>query len=318
MDAARLLAAVGIICLHTFGISPKWGYLGDLGRFAVPFFVLTAVVLTGEGLRRKGDRPFGTYVWSRFRRIYVPFLLATVLYILLRDAKHFLRPASTELVPLNLGLFVSGSAHHLWFLPYILIVSVLVFPVLRVLLRCTARTQASVGACCLVLGLIQALLPNPVDFIPGENLICALSYLGLLAWNASAAVLWGITLVCWLPKLRTWWAPRVWLGPLCLAAAVITAIANMNLNRLNLLEHLAGVALFLAALVPWPIPGLATLAGLGRYAYRIYILHVAVILGLDVFVIRNRETVGLATLMAIFVTATVVTIALSLLGGKPK
>ncbi|MEI8197057.1 MAG: acyltransferase [Phycisphaerae bacterium] len=237
MDAARLIAAVGIIWLHTMPINPKWGFLADFGRFAVPFFVLTAIVLTGEGLRQKPNRSYTSYLHARFMRIYVPFLFATILYVILRDAKHFLRPASTELVALGPWLLITGSAHHLWFLPFILVVSVLVFPVLRWGVKTSSWRRNVLAWGCVLAGLLMALWPSPVQYnrSDGDGIKSSLTYLGSLGWNASTAIFWGITIVCWLPAIQAWIRPRRGLAMTCLMLAILLTLTNALAGRYGLL-----------------------------------------------------------------------------------
>src|SRR5262245_5376228 len=87
LDAARLVAAIAIVWLHT-PESPPLAHLSVLSSFAVPFFVFTAVLLNLQSLRRNPDRPLGAYVVSRFNRIYVPFFVWSLLYFAFRDLKH--------------------------------------------------------------------------------------------------------------------------------------------------------------------------------------------------------------------------------------
>ena len=58
-----------------------WYHLADLGRFAVPFFVISAMVLIGESLRRKPERRFGQYASGRFLRILGPLLVWSLVYV---------------------------------------------------------------------------------------------------------------------------------------------------------------------------------------------------------------------------------------------
>src|SRR5690242_94500 len=102
LDAARFIGAAGIVWLHTLQINPHYGWLGEAGRFAVPFFTFAAIVMLGESLRvprlkTATPRTFSKYLNSRFTRIYIPFLVWTVLYYVWRSAKHFLLHGNSDI-----------------------------------------------------------------------------------------------------------------------------------------------------------------------------------------------------------------------------
>ncbi len=134
LDAARLIAAAAIVWLHGMAINPAYGSVADLGRFAVPFFTVSATALMVDSLRRKPDVRFFGYLVRRFQRLYCPFLAWTVIYFLLRDAK-FLAKGRGEFVPIGPYLLIIGSTHHLWFLPFLFATSVLLFPLVTTGLR---------------------------------------------------------------------------------------------------------------------------------------------------------------------------------------
>jgi len=119
LDVARLFAAIGIIILHIASLDKETAYLVHLGRFAVPFFTIAAVALTVYSSGNNPTKSLLAYMGSRILRIYVPFLFWTFTYIAFRDFKYRF-VTNQPLVPLNWPLLVVGSAHHLWFLPFIL------------------------------------------------------------------------------------------------------------------------------------------------------------------------------------------------------
>jgi surface polysaccharide O-acyltransferase-like enzyme len=57
------------------------------------------------------------------------------------------------------------------------------------------------------------------------------------------------------------------------------------------------------------------LGGYGVYSYGVYLVHVAVVLGIEAFLVRDRSAVSLATLVMLtlgsFVMSTFISIALS-------
>src|SRR5215471_17145409 len=90
-DFARLMAAYAIVWLHTprsVELTP-WSVLG---RFAVPFFAAGSVFFVIEGLRRQSRRNGWDYAANRFRRIYVPFLGWSGIYLVLKTIKSVTLP----------------------------------------------------------------------------------------------------------------------------------------------------------------------------------------------------------------------------------
>src|SRR3954453_18190745 len=81
LDAARFFAAVGIVWLHTMEISPQTSRLGELGRFAVPFFSLVAIAMMARSMRRTPNQSWSRYSWNRIVRIAGPFLIWTAIYV---------------------------------------------------------------------------------------------------------------------------------------------------------------------------------------------------------------------------------------------
>ena len=90
-DFARLVAIYSIVWLHTLR-SPQLVSWTVLGRFAVPFFAAGAAFFVLEGLRRQPQRSIGEYAWGRVRRIYLPFLAWSGIYLVFKIVKSALLP----------------------------------------------------------------------------------------------------------------------------------------------------------------------------------------------------------------------------------
>jgi len=115
LDAARGLACIGVIWMHTVIDSPDLARAASLTRFGTPFFVLAAIFFLLTGLSTKASAGWGSYALQRFRRLYIPFLVWSLIYLLLRTGK---RSLLTTDGPVHLGMprLLLGTARHLWFL----------------------------------------------------------------------------------------------------------------------------------------------------------------------------------------------------------
>src|SRR6267142_6600505 len=87
LDAARAIAACALVWIHTAQSSLSRFHV--LGRFGTSFFVLAAVFFLFNRLGSSPPPPFGTYALKRFRRLYIPFLAWSLIYLLIRDLKRY-------------------------------------------------------------------------------------------------------------------------------------------------------------------------------------------------------------------------------------
>jgi peptidoglycan/LPS O-acetylase OafA/YrhL len=291
LDAMRLLAAVAIVWLHTVS-SPRLAHTVDpLTRFAVPFFTAGAVFLLMENLRRQPRRGWGSYAASRFRRLYLPFLLWSAAYFALRQAKHRLLSHEPPL-PVGSYLLWAGSAHHLWFLPFLLVLSVALFPVAK-----AVAGRRGVGWLVALLaaagGAAVALVPPPV---PASTLAPTdaemARYVARLSWAALPAGLWAVAFA--VVYART--GPRHWRsGLVAVAAALLAAgccVTIWRTGRNAALENAAGLACLVVGLAPWDGRLVRGLAALGTLAYGVYLSHVLFVEGIQAVAARAGVAAG--------------------------
>jgi len=104
LDAARFVAAVAICWLHSCD-SPELRDSRVIGTFGVPFYVFAATFFLARGFWRDPQRLLTTYYASRFRRLYLPFLAWSAIYLLARDLKHFEFSAQPSVQPERWMLF---------------------------------------------------------------------------------------------------------------------------------------------------------------------------------------------------------------------
>jgi len=263
IDLVRLVAAYGIVWLHT-PRAPGLEASRALGRFAVPFFIFCAVYLVFEGLRRDPRRTFVQYARARFLQIYVPFLAWSGVYLSFKLTKRLLVPEQPNDFP-GIEILWVGGFYHLWFMPFILVVSLLAF-MLGKMTVARNRLELTVGAAASVAGLLLAITPTVRIIAPDD-------VSGRLAVDALPAVCWAVALGVLLRRP----AGRCLEGPI--AAIVGLALATgatawmWRFGDAKLAATLGGLGFMLVALVPVRLPCIARLARLGPLAYGIYLSH---------------------------------------------
>ena len=266
-DLGRLLAAYAIVWLHTPRSEMLVGTT-SLARFAVPFFVFAAVFFVFESLRRHPERSFGHYFKSRLLRIYVPFLAWSGIYLLFKGAKSLLLPEQPNEYP-GIELLWEGSFYHLWFMPFILVVSLVAFLVAKMVLP-RQRWGRMAAIICFVAAVLTAWLPLPM--MPSE---VSHDY-AFLIFNATPAVLMGIGLAILSgPAGKLFERRGATLFGLVLFLG--TTVAVFCLGRDRLLETLAGLGFTLVSLASLQTAWFARLAKLGGLAYGIFLSHLLVI-----------------------------------------
>jgi fucose 4-O-acetylase-like acetyltransferase len=124
LDAARVLAAMGLVWIHTTQSSLSRFHI--LGRFGTSFFILAAIFFIFHPLGSSPRLSYGAYALKRFRRLYIPFAAWSLIYLLARDLKRILihEPAVT----LHWSRLFAGTSMQFWFLPFIFIACLICFP----------------------------------------------------------------------------------------------------------------------------------------------------------------------------------------------
>jgi surface polysaccharide O-acyltransferase-like enzyme len=266
VDAARVLAALGVVWMHTV-TSPELGRYAALGCFAAsPFFVSLAVVLGLRSLRRHPERGFAEFVQVRAGRLLLPFCVWNVVYVVAQQLKYLTLPTGAPRPPVSLQQFVSGAGSQLWFLPMLFLVSVPLYLVARHVVGRPTRMRgwAVVFA---VLGGVLCVAPAP-DFAPAG----AAEYLLFKSWRVLPAVCWAVAIKLSFPLIE----PTLRTSPLIAPLAVTISIlcAGMLVEADTVAPYaLAGVAWLLFALSPIQALPLRWLAPLGKYAFGIFLSH---------------------------------------------
>jgi peptidoglycan/LPS O-acetylase OafA/YrhL len=292
-DFARLVAIYSIVWLHALR-SPMLIPWTVLGRFAVPFFAAGAVFFVIESLRRQPTRSLGEYALGRVRRIYLPFLAWSGIYLIFKWVKSAVLPDQPNDFP-GVSAFWTGTFFHLWFMPFVLLATLAVFVLGREVIE-HPRTQWFACAALLAGGLACALVDRPAFALADPGFT-------LLVWQALPAVCWGFALALAVSSSgKSLFTSR--LVTACAAIAFIGLLAWLAaFGRNTLIENLAGMLFLIAALAPRAPVWIGRIGRFGSLAYGIYLAHMLVIKVLEAVATRERLTVSWLLDVAIFIAA---------------
>ncbi len=263
MNPWRFVAMVSVVWIHT-PRSPGLVNATDWARFAVPFFTASAVYLAMDAARRNPLRPWRTYVVSRAMRLYVPFLAWSAIYLAAQVVRDAILPGGERDRTIT-DLLVWGSAYHLWYIPFVALVTAMGYGLARWAIQ-DETFRAHVAWVNALLGCAALLL---ADRIEATDLRDEIKY----AWSALPAAF----LTCSL--FAAWWLrsrgqpvsrPFARLGTLSAACG----IAWLHLaGRNSAVETLAGLALLVAALGPSFPSWLAGWRGVTSLSFGVYLSH---------------------------------------------
>jgi peptidoglycan/LPS O-acetylase OafA/YrhL len=269
-----------------------------LGRFAVPFFTAAATMFAWQAGARPG-RGVSTYARSRFVRIYVPFLAWSGIYLAFKGVKALLLPSEPNDFP-GLELFRLGSFYHLWFMPFILLVTLAVFCLARGLAAEAGPARSALGeAVVLVLALGASW---QLVWLPAARSDTTVGF-GQLAIDALPSACWGLALAIVHGRGGVQWLRRRRASIACLVVSLTLTLWLCELGRNRLVENLSGVALLAFALCDWTSPVLGRIARLGPLAYGIYLSHLLFIKTLEAVGAKLHLPSSLLTSLFIFVLA---------------
>lgn len=272
VDGARFLAAVAVIWIHT-AESESGRQWVPLCRVAVPFFVASLVGLNmARLLGEPHPETWAAYTKKRFIRLYVPFLLWSLIYLALRVFKHHYQPDGS---PIFLGpsSLVNGTAHHLWFLPLAFLLSLLLLPA-SVLLRRSSKKAAVTGSLLfLFIAITTGLTTCPIHVDPINHPV---TYFAGMSWATLPAAFLALSLAPWLPAQPGFGViVAAWVGVL-----IVGFLLSFTRGH-PLLPGLGGAALWVGAHARMPFPLSNLFAKAGALSFSIYLIHVAFVEGIQ-------------------------------------
>jgi surface polysaccharide O-acyltransferase-like enzyme len=277
VDAAKLMAAAAVVWIHVVNCEESHRYI-VLGRFAVPFFTCAAVFFVLEKAFRDNSRPLLEYCAQRARQLYVPFLTWALVYLGIREVKHFFIPGGSPIV-LSPAVLLNGTTHHLWFLPFICIVSIAAFAVGRGLRDFDPKHWK-----WLAIGFVSAGLLLAVGIVPTEVRAAEvpISYFKHQSLDTVPAVFFGVG-VFFLFRVIT---PTTLLRWAMLVIPIACTAWEFFNGGSSVAAHLAGAGLLLFTVLQPNYRWTATLAPWADLAFVIYLVHVLLIEVLET--VENR------------------------------
>ncbi|MGH7178482.1 MAG: acyltransferase family protein [Tepidisphaeraceae bacterium] len=275
LDVARLIAIAAIVFVHSRQ-SPELDRWGVIGTFGVPFYVFASLYFQARAFNQNPNRPFFAYVVARFRRLYIPFLAWSVVYLVARDLKH-LFIAGVPSVPIKVWQLWAGTSLQLWFLPLLLYAG-LVGALLLQFFGTDPRARTVVIVVTAICGWFLATAPRPdwLNYVNQEEGVFFLQ-----CWRALPSVCWGLSLGWLLGFRRNEYliTPLVATSGILLLAGTVGDQLAHGYSRLY--RTLSGLGLLLASLGPWHGPAVSAAARLGRLSYGVYLAHSLLIEGLQ-------------------------------------
>ncbi len=305
MDAGRILAACGVIWIHT----PRSQVLSSsvaLGRFAVPFFAGASVLLVIRALQRDVHRELAPYARGRSERLLLPFIGWSIIYLAFKLVKKFIAPDQPNDLPGWEAIFL-GTAYHLWFLPFLWFVSLATFLVARWALANDATRVALTAS--LVLGTTLALTPYPAETNGGDATYFMWLALPSVCWTFALSLVWPELTKKFDASLRLHIGLSVW--------AFSTGVLWF-LGRNALLESLSGLAFLVMVLDDRPGRWTEWTESIAKLAFGVYLSHLLFLKVGESALAALDLPVSAATDLAMFAVVLWLSLGLSFLLQKSR
>lgn len=295
LDIFRVFAGLGVVLLHiyaTIGLDTESNLLIRLRDCAVPFFILSSVFILTRVLIRKPELGFKEFFYKRFKRLWLPFFIWTIIYTLTMgfvvplvfNWDRFDFPAPTALVT----RFFSGYM-HLWFLQFLFLASLLVYPATKFVgQKKTPRWKLAVLCllAAIVFGLSFNLIQSYKTLLLPETIDGSLAiFIGETAAHGFLVPL-AIVLSLYNEEIANLYKQRIF-RVFGLIVLFMTMIIYVETSYSPYLRWTYSLAVFGAALQPWnPLP--RAISRFASYSYSIYIIHLLPIY-LLVIILRYKK-----------------------------
>ncbi len=138
IDLFRGIAAYGVVLIHGLGRIQRSEFTIDsfvsfFEFFAVPFFLTVAFYFGRKSIL---SNEIKTYITNRFRRIIIPYIVWSCVYLLARFISYMMgdKLSFEKLIsdPMRI-IFLGGASVQLYFLPMLFIGSIVAFPLTRLI-----------------------------------------------------------------------------------------------------------------------------------------------------------------------------------------
>jgi surface polysaccharide O-acyltransferase-like enzyme len=291
VDVVKLLAAAAVVWIHATACDESRELL-PLCRFAVPFFTAAAVYFVLQKGWSDQTASFTAYTRQRARRLYVPFLVWGLFYLAVRLVKQLVTGSGSPII-WSPALLLNGTTHHLWFLPFICLVSILTFGVTRWLGMPVASDRKWWALALTSFAAAFAFTQCPVS-IDVENY--PLTYFIDHAWDTLPAAFLGASIFLLLSVGNPGKVARyavLFIGLLALGSEFLSP-------NVHFAPHITGAAFLLFAITQPHRRWMAAVQPWAELAFVIYLIHVLFVEGLQTIVARFGGVTSLPSDLSIW------------------
>ena len=285
LDAARVLATLAIVWVHTAEEQGQAASLSTLGRFGTSFYVIAAVFLAARSHLYRPQTRTMDVARKRAKRLLVPYALWCAIYAAFYFSTMYPQGYPISAITRYWGLLF-GTAPHLWFLPFAFVAGVLASLSVPRLLKLpgwiliTLGLLVTLGAYILVYGwAYPALDKQAVTRIGLHRLDRWLEEIPLVVGTIFGVAIYGR----YLPQIsRLGRARRHYLVIASLVGFVIVQVAysvfldelgTIFWNRVRFFANVAGAFWLVAFVAARRGALLSRLAPLGSATYFAYLAH---------------------------------------------
>lgn len=289
LDAARVVATLGIIWTHVAEAQGLSLSAGALGRFGTSFYIIAAALFIVRSCKRTVQRPWLEDTKRRAQRLLLPYLTWSLIYGVLYAQGGRRLGQSWESITFWWGP-VAGTALHLWFLPFIFFWGAVGTWLTPRLFRVPKVWLFAAGpVLCLAL---YWLAYRHIFFAVDRYWLWEYHLHRLDRWIDEvpvfvAAVIGGVTFFRLPTRAHRWMqAHLAWLVLIGAATFLVSQILyGQHVDYIKDLTHtegrfvanVAGLGLLVAFLGASKARWLARLAPLGRYTYLAFLSHMLVL-----------------------------------------
>lgn len=312
LDAFRGLAAFGVVWVHTFvsvsisgSVSENSATWLKLRDFSLPLIVMSSYFVLTISMLRKPESKFSSFFTTRFKRLWVPLFIWTSVYCLMWAFvmpkifgwNNFVEMPSVE-------AFIGGYM-HLWFLQFIFLGSLIVYPLLRWLKSKSEPERIKISVLFFLAAAVYAVVFKLLVLTVQQSLyLSKTSYSSIVFTIQSSKYAFFIPIAIGLgllsDKINNLYKLNVF--RICsLIAVLFTLIFHLTTENNTLTAPMYGIAVFMAALQPWKRIPFRLVYISAAYSYGIYILHFFLCEALQVLVSKGKHEFDSAAIFSISV-----------------
>ena len=291
VDVAKIAAAAAVVWIHVTACEQSREFL-PLCRFAVPFFSAAAVYFVLQKALSDKTLSFSCYTVQRVRRLYLPFLIWGMFYLVARLAKQLITGSGSPII-WSPALLLNGTTHHLWFLPFVCFLSIATYGIARHVGMPSTADKKWWALALAFMGAAFAMTACPV-IIDIENF--PLTYFIDHGWDALPSAFFG-SVVYLVLNLIT--AGKLLRRTVLLGGVLCLAFEFIHTGH-PLTPHLAGAAFLFVAITQPDRDWMKAVQPWAELAFIIYLIHLVFVEGLQSVAARFGSSTSLPADMSIW------------------